>query len=84
MINRRFYNSNRQSTLLKANGHLWHKSSIKKGIVPRSGIDTYARWGYNRTKNGGVFGYKLHLTSTTTAVRDLIAPPTADVTTLLI
>ena len=26
------------STLLKARGHVWHKSSINKGIVPRSGI----------------------------------------------
>ena len=29
------------STLLKAKGHLWHKSSMIKGVVvPRSGIDT--------------------------------------------
>jgi hypothetical protein len=27
------------NTLLKANGSVWHKSSMKKGIVPRSGID---------------------------------------------
>ena len=33
------------STLLKAKGSVWHKSSIKKGIVPRPGIDTDARWG---------------------------------------
>ena len=33
------------STLVKANGHVWHKSSMKKGVVPRSGIDTDARWG---------------------------------------
>ncbi len=33
------------STLLKSNGHVWHKSSMKKGVVPRSGIDTDARWG---------------------------------------
>ena len=52
------------STLLKANGHLWHKSSMKKGVVPHSGIDTDARWGYSHTK-GWIFGYKLHLTSTT-------------------
>jgi hypothetical protein len=31
------------STLLKAKGHVWHKSSMNKGIVPRSGIDTDAR-----------------------------------------
>ena len=50
------------STLLKAKGSVWHKSSMKKGVVPRSGIDTDARWGYSHTK-GWVFGYKLHLTS---------------------
>jgi hypothetical protein len=32
------------SNLIKANGSVWYKSSMKKGIVPRSGIDTYARW----------------------------------------
>ena len=52
------------STLLKAKGHLWHKSSMNKGVVPRSGIDTDARWGYSHTR-GWIFGYKLHLTSTT-------------------
>jgi hypothetical protein len=30
------------STLLKAKGHIWHKSSMNKGIIPRSGIDTDA------------------------------------------
>jgi hypothetical protein len=29
------------STLLKAKGSVWHKSSMIKGIVPRSGIDRY-------------------------------------------
>jgi hypothetical protein len=48
-----------------------------KKEVPRSGIDTDARWGYSHTKKW-VFGYKLHLTSTT---GDLIVPLTADVTT---
>src|SRR5665648_940049 len=65
------------STLLKAKGSVWHKSSMKKGIVPRSGIDTDARWGYSHTK-GWIFGYKLHLTSTT---GELVVPLTADVTT---
>ena len=69
------------SALLKAKGCVWHKSSMKKGAVPRSGIDTDARWGYSHTK-GWVFGYKLHLTSTTAAAAgDLIVPLTADVTT---
>jgi len=66
------------STLLKAKGHVWHKSSMKKGVVPRSGIDTYARWGYSHTK-GWVFGYKLHLTSSTAG--EIVVPLTADVTT---
>ena len=38
----------------------------KGGIVSRPGIDTGARrYGYNHTNNGWVFGYKLHITSTT-------------------
>ncbi len=65
------------STLLKSKGPVWHKSSMKKGIVPCSGIDTDAKWGYSHTK-GWVFGYKLHLTSTT---GEIVVPLTADVTT---
>ena len=65
------------STLLKAKGSAWHKSSMKKGIVPCSGIDTDARRGYSHTK-GWIFGYKLHLTCTTDKI---IVPLTADVTT---
>jgi hypothetical protein len=52
------------STLLKAKGHAWHKSSMNKGIIPRSGVDTDARWGFSHTK-GWLFGYKLHLISST-------------------
>ena len=67
---------------------IWHKSSVNKGIVPHSGIDPDARWGYSHTK-GWVFGYKLHLTSTTTTTASavsgggehLVVPLTADVTT---
>jgi hypothetical protein len=65
------------STLLKAKGSVWHKSSMKKGIVPCPGIDTGARWGYSHTK-GWIFGYKLHLTCT---VGEIVVPLTADVTT---
>jgi hypothetical protein len=66
------------STLLKAKGHVWHKSSMEKE-VPRPGIDTDARWGFSHTKKGWVFfGYKLHLTCTTGKI---IVPLTADVTT---
>ena len=64
------------STLLKAKGHLWHKSSMIKGIVPRSGIDTDARWGFSHIK-GWIFGYKLHITSSTGS---LIVPLSADFT----
>jgi hypothetical protein len=64
------------STLLRARGHLWHKSSITKGVVPRSGIDTDARWGFSHTK-GWIFGYKLHITSSTGS---LIIPLSADFT----
>jgi hypothetical protein len=64
------------STLLKAKGHVWHKSSMIKGIVPRSGIDTDARWGFSHTK-GWIFGYKLHITSNTDS---LIVPLSADFT----
>jgi hypothetical protein len=65
------------STLLKAKGHVWHKSSMNKGIVPRSGIDTDARWGFSHTK-GWIFGYKLHLISSTGST---IVPLAADFTT---
>ncbi len=50
---------------------------MKKGEVPCPGIDTNARWGYSHTK-GWIFGYKLHLTSTTGKI---VLPLTADVTT---
>ena len=33
------------STLIKAKGSVWHKSSMKKGVVPRSGIDTRCKMG---------------------------------------
>jgi hypothetical protein len=65
------------STLLKAKGHVWHVSSMEKGIVPHSGIDTDARWGKSRTK-GWVFGYKLHMSCSTGR---LIVPFSADFTT---
>ena len=65
------------SSLLKAKGHVWHKSNMKKNEVPRSGIDTDARWGFSRTK-GWVFGYKMHLACSTGS---LIIPLSADLTT---
>jgi hypothetical protein len=36
------------STLIKAKGSVWYKSSIEKGIVPRSaGINIDAKWEYS-------------------------------------
>ena len=64
------------STLLKAKGHVWHRSSMVKGFV-YSGTDTDARWGKSKTK-GWVFGYKLHLVSSTGS---LVVPLSADFTT---
>ena len=64
------------STLLKAKGHVWHKSSMIKGIVPRSGIDTDARRGFSHTK-GWIFGYKLHIISSSGS---LVVPLSADFT----
>ena len=58
------------STLIKAKGHVWHKSSMKKKVVPRSGIDTDARWGFSHNK-GWIFGYKLHLISSTGSIKYL-------------
>ncbi len=67
------------STSFKAKDYVWHKSSImEKGIVPRSGIDMDARWGYSHIK-GWIFGYKLHLTCTT---GEIVVPSSSrDVTT---
>src|SRR5450759_2468343 len=62
------------SSLLKAKGHVWHKTSMEKGVVSYSGIDTGARWGKSRSK-GWVFGYKLHVVSSTGS---LIVPLSAD------
>ena len=65
------------STLMKAKGFVWHKSSMIEGVVPRSGIDTDAMWGFSHTK-GWVFGYKLHMISSTGSI---IVPLAADFTT---
>jgi hypothetical protein len=65
------------SSLLKARGPVWHKSSMKKNTLPISGIDTDARWGFSRTR-GWVFGYKLHISCST---GQLIVPLSADYTT---
>lgn len=58
------------------NQRVWHKSSIKEGMVPHHGIDTDARWGFARTK-GWVFGYKLHMSCST---GNLAVPLSAHIT----
>lgn len=67
------------TALLKSKGKILHKSSMKKGVVPRSGIDIDARWGRSRTK-GWIFGYKLHMISNTDPLSSVV-PLSADVTT---
>ena len=55
------------STLLRANGGVWHKKDREKNVVPHTSIDTEAHW----TKSGWhgwVYGWKLHLISAAMAV----------------
>ena len=66
------------SNLLKAKGSVWHKTDMKKGMVPYHGIYTDASWRYSHT-NGWVFRYKPHLISSTAS--DFIVSLTVDVTT---
>ena len=65
------------SSLLKANGPVWHKSDMKNNRLPISGIDTDARWGFSKSK-GWIFGYKLHMSCST---GKLIVPLSAGVST---
>jgi hypothetical protein len=54
------------STVLRANGGVWHKKDREKGIVPHTTIDTEAHW----TKSGWhgwVYGWKLHLATVVAA-----------------
>ncbi|MGI0061450.1 MAG: transposase [Nitrosotalea sp.] len=65
------------STMMRAkNGHVWHRKQMIKGAIPRSGIDTDARWGFSRSK-GWLFGYKLHMVSST---GPLVVPLSAGIT----
>jgi hypothetical protein len=55
------------STVLRANGGVWHKKHREQGVVPHTSIDTEAGW----TKSGWhgwVYGWKLHVVSTVAAV----------------
>lgn len=55
------------STVLRANGGVWHKKDRERGVIPHTSIDPEAGW----TKSGWhgwVYGWKLHLVATTAAV----------------
>jgi len=55
------------STILLANGGVWHKKDREQGIVPHTSIDTEAHW----TKSGWhgwCYGWKLHLVASVAAV----------------
>jgi hypothetical protein len=55
------------STILLANGGVWHKKDRDRGVVPHTSIDTEAHW----TKSGWhgwCYGWKLHLVATVAAV----------------
>ena len=67
------------STLLRSKGKIWHVLSKRKGVVPCSGIDTDAMWGFNHTR-GWIFGYKLHMVCNTDP-SSAIVPLAADITT---
>ena len=70
------------STILLANGGVWHQKHRAKGEVPHTSIDTEAHW----TKSGWhgwCYGWKLHLVSTVAAIwiplaADLTAANVAD------
>ena len=65
------------STVLRANGGVWHKKDREATIVPHTSIDTEAH-GTKSGWHGGVYGWKLHLVTTVAAVwRPLAAELTA-------
>lgn len=55
------------STLLRAQGGVWHKKDRGKGEVPHSAIDTEAHWGKSGW-HGWVYGWKLHIACTVAGV----------------
>src|ERR671927_241279 len=55
------------STVLRAQGGVWHKKHREAGVVPHTSIDTEAHW----TKSGWhgwVYGWKLHIVTTVASV----------------
>ncbi len=67
-----------ETTLINAyKNRVRHNSSMKKGIVPRPGIDVDSTWGISHNRER-IFGYKLHMISSTNSIA---VPLSADVTT---
>jgi hypothetical protein len=55
------------STILLANGGVWHKQDRDKGVVPHTSIHTAAHWAKS-CWHGWCYGWKLHLVATVAAV----------------
>ena len=55
------------STVLQANGGVWHKKDREEGRVPHTSIDTEAHWTQSGW-HGWVYGWKLHVVSIVAAV----------------
>ena len=43
------------SSMLKADGPVWHKSDMKNNRLPIAGIDTDAKWGFSKSKGLGIW-----------------------------
>lgn len=55
------------STVLRANGGVWHKKDREANLVPHTSIDTEAHWTRSGW-HGWVYGWKLHVVTTVAAV----------------
>lgn len=64
------------STVLRANGGVWHQKDREKGEVPHTSIDTEAHWNQSGW-HGWVYGWKLHVIS---VVASIWIPLAADLT----
>ena len=55
------------STLLRANGGVWHQKHREQGVIPHTSIDTQAHW-KKSGHHGWVYGWKLHIVCTVAGV----------------
>lgn len=67
------------STVLVANGGVWHKKHREAGIVPHTSIDTEAGWTHSGW-HGFVYGWKLHLVVSAAALAKVWIPLAATLT----